>query len=152
MQKPLATSEVVQIAFLVNDINKTAQIYADFLGVEVPEIVETAPFEDAKTIYRGASTNARAKLAFIPIGQNVQLELIQPDHQPSVWRECLDVQGEGFHHVAFAIQNTAEKTKNMEAAGFSSVQTGEYEGGRYAYFDAANELKMFIETLENDGE
>jgi len=46
------------------------------------------------------STPARCLQAFFELG-SVQIELIQPDENPSVWREDLDKNGEGIHHIAF---------------------------------------------------
>ena len=43
-----------------------------------------------------------------------------------------------------------EKTAALEKNGIKLIQRGEYTGGRYAYFDANDSLKMVLELLEND--
>ncbi|MCL2571472.1 MAG: VOC family protein [Defluviitaleaceae bacterium] len=146
----LGTNVVVQIAIVVHDIEKTSQDFADFLGVEKPEWRLTGTREEAQTEYRGVPSNARAKLAFFPLGGNLQLELIEPDMEPSTWREGLDKNGEGIHHIAFFIKGMKEKTMQLEANGMTLIQKGEYTGGRYAYIDAESTLKTVIELLEND--
>ncbi len=109
----------------------------------------TDTVDAAKTEYRGASTPARAKLAFFEMG-SLQLELIEPDHEPSTWREYLDQHGEGPHHIAFVIKGMKEKVMLMEKTGMPLVQKGEYTGGRYAYMDTFPHLKVLLELLEND--
>lgn len=145
----LGNNVVTQIGILVHDIEKTSQAYADFFGVEKPQWFWTDPVESAQTAYRGSSSPARAKLAFFDMG-SLQLELIEPDHEPSTWREALDQNGEGVHHIAFNIKGMTEKVAAMEARGMPLVQKGEYTGGRYAYMDTFKDLKVMLELLEND--
>src|SRR5690554_1083092 len=104
MIKPiLGTRVVTQIGILVNDIEKACQDYAEFLGVENPGYTITDTFDKTKAEYKGEPCNARAKLAFFNVGDNLAIELIEPDKNPSTWREDLDKYGEGFHHIAFVI-------------------------------------------------
>jgi 4-hydroxyphenylpyruvate dioxygenase-like putative hemolysin len=145
----LGTKIVTQIGILVHDIEKTAQEWADFFGIEKPKIIITDTVDIAQTEYRGAKTPARAKLAFIDAGQ-LQIELIEPDHEPSTWREYLDQHGEGPHHIAFVIDGMKEKVLKLESRGMPLIQKGEYTGGRYAYMDTFPQLKVLVELLEND--
>ena len=142
---------VTQIGILVNDIEKVSTAYAEFFGLEKPEIIITDTEEVAQTRYNGEGTKARAKLAFFEMG-SLQLELIEPDHQPSTWRDYLNEHGEGPHHIAFVIEGMKEKIMLLEGKGFPLQQKGEYTGGRYAYMDTFKELKVLVELLENDGD
>jgi len=146
----LNTSTVVQIGILVNDIEKTSQIYADFLGIDKPNWMLTGELKDAQTEFRGQPTEARAKLAFFPVGGNVTIELIEPDKNPSTWREDLDKNGEGVHHIAFVVKGMKEQIMRLERNGIPLIQKGEYQGGRYAYMDSNEPLKVLLELLEND--
>jgi len=146
----LGTSGVTQIGILVHDIEKSARVFADFLGLPVPQIRTTDDISKSKARYRGDPTKARAKLAFLDVGPSLQLELIQPDDEPSTWREDLNRKGEGVHHIAFKIKGMKDKTADLEKEGMTLLQTGEYTGGRYAYIDATRDLKVIVELLEND--
>jgi hypothetical protein len=85
------------------------------------------------------------------VGPNVDVELIEPDKNPnSTWRHDLDANGEGFHHIAFVVKGMKDKIAACEKQDFKLLQTGEYAGGRYAYVDANNALKLVLELLEND--
>lgn len=149
-EKPLGTNIVTQIAFLVNDIEKASAAYARFLGVPKPPTKMTGPIEESQAEYRGKPTPARAKLAFFDVGENLRIELIEPDRNPSTWRECLDKNGEGFHHIAFVVKDMKGKIAALAEDGMPLLQRGEYKGGRYAYIDAVGELKAVLELLEND--
>ncbi|TDF98729.1 VOC family protein [Paenibacillus piri] len=145
----LGTHVIAQIGILVRDIEKTCEAYAEFFGVENPGWSFTAPVEMARTEYRGERSEARAKLAFFKMG-SLQLELIEPDEHPSTWREYLDEHGEGPHHIAFRIEGMKDKVMTLELNQMPLLQKGEYTGGRYAYIDTLESLKVIIELLEND--
>ena len=146
----LGTHVVTQVGLLVHDIEKTAQVYADFLGVPKPPIQVTDVLEKSQAKYRGKPTRSRAKLAFFKVGEGLDIELIEPDKEPSTWREDLDRKGECVHHIAFQIKGMKEKVADLAKEGMPLVQSGEYTGGRYAYIDANKDLKVLIELLEND--
>lgn len=145
----LGTNVITQIGIIVKDIEKTSQAYADFFGIEKPQASWTDGLEVAQTEFRGESSEARAQLAFFDMG-SLQLELIQPDENPSTWREFLEENGEGVQHIAFVVDGLKEKVKVMEAGGMPLIQKGEYTGGRYAYLDTIKDLKVIFELLEND--
>ncbi len=145
----LGTDVVTQIGIIVRDIEKTARDYAEFFGAALAAINPTGTYDKALTQY-GKPTEARAKLAFLHVNQNLDIELIEPDEHDSVWREFLEKKGEGIQHIAFVINGMREITARLVDAGFPLTMKGEYEGGRYAYFDAFDKLKVDIELLEND--
>ena len=149
-KKILGTDVVVQIGILVNDIEKTSQAYADFLGMEKPKVSITGTYDTALTEYLGKPSEARAKLAFFKVGSTLDIELIEPDKEPSTWRHDLDKYGEGFHHIAFFIKGMKEKILALDRNNMPLLQKGEYTGGRYAYIDATEQLKLVLELLEND--
>jgi 4-hydroxyphenylpyruvate dioxygenase and related hemolysins len=148
-ESALGTQIIVQIGIIVRDIQNTARKYAEFLGA-APVTELTDPYEQAQVQYKGSPTPARAKLAFFRIPGGVELELIEPDEHPSIWREFLDNHGEGVHHIAFYIKDMKGKVMKLHELGMDLVQKGEYTGGRYAYFDSNADLKVMLELLEND--
>ena len=146
----LGTQIVTQIGILVNNIEEATQNYADFLGVDNPGFVVTNVYEEARTEFKGKSTAARSRLAFFKVGANLSIELIEPDNEPSTWRESLDKNGEGIHHIAFVINGMKDKILKLEKNNMPLLQKGEYKGGRYAYMDCMKDLKVIVELLEND--
>ncbi|MDL2205844.1 VOC family protein [Eubacteriales bacterium OttesenSCG-928-N13] len=150
MEPILGTNVITQVGILVNDIEKTSAEYAKFFGVPQPELFITGVPEEAQTEYLGKPSNARARQAFFKVGPNVDIELIEPDHEPSTWRHDLDQNGEGFHHIAFVVNGMKKYNDVLNVAGMPLLQKGEYPGGRYAYHDANDSLKLILELLEND--
>ena len=143
-------TKTTQIGFLTHNIVETTKKWAEYLHTEVPEIITSAEYELTKAVYRGRPCYARIYQSFFQL-DNIQIELIQPvDDQPSIWRECLDQNGEGLHHIAFLCINMAEMIKAYEDEGMILLQKGEYKGGRYAYLDNRRNTKLIIELLEND--
>jgi methylmalonyl-CoA/ethylmalonyl-CoA epimerase len=145
----LGNNVITQIGIVVADIEKSARDFARFLGAPIPSIIETDPAEKAQTQNRGSPTAARARLAFIRCG-GLDLKLIEPDREPSTWREFLDQHGEGVHHIAFVIKDMDNRVRTLQAEGHALLQKGEYTGGRYAYMDTSRTLKTIVELLQND--
>ncbi len=147
----LGTNTITQICIVVKDIEKTAADYADLFGVRVPSISMTGPREETHAEFKGAPTDARAKLAFFRF-KNITLELIEPVGGPSTWKEWLDTHGEGVHHIAFNVRGTKGKEKALADKGIKVVQRGDFRGGQYTYLDATGPLKIVLELLGNDTE
>lgn len=138
---------VAQIGFIVKDIEKTNKAFANFFGMDAPEIAWTGEFKDTQQHYKGKPVGSRAKQSFFEM-KNIELELIEPDEEPSIWRDHLESHGEGIHHIAFVVDNVKQTVSNLDNLDFSLIQEGEYEGGRYAYVDTFHELKMILELIE----
>ena len=146
----LGTNITTQVAIVVRDIEATSRAWAELLGVDVPPWMLTDPAEKSHTRYHGEATEGQAKLAFFDLG-GVKLELIEPVDGPSTWREHLDTRGEGVHHVAFGVEGLDGIVAQLGEAGMPLAQTGQYTGGRYAYVDASDKLKVVLELLESTG-
>jgi methylmalonyl-CoA/ethylmalonyl-CoA epimerase len=144
----LGTNIITQIGLVVKDIDQSIDAYCDVLSLPRPTPVITDEFELAQTQYAGKPTLARAKLAFFNMGQ-VQIELIEPIDEPSTWKDSLNQKGEGFHHIAFVIKDTAKIVKYFGTKDIPLVQQGQYTGGMYSYLDATQKLGLMIELLEN---
>lgn len=150
MENKLGTSTMVQVAIVCNDIEKTAKAYAEFFGVETPAANWTDDYSVTQAVYRGKPTKARARLAFIKVGELINIEIIQPDDQPSTWREHLDTKGEGLHHIAFVmkgVDDMDERAAKLAEMGMTTVQRGLSARGAYTYVDASEALKLQLELL-----
>jgi methylmalonyl-CoA/ethylmalonyl-CoA epimerase len=149
MAEKLGGNTVVQVGFIVRDIEKSIDAFTEVFGLEQrPGVNETASVETTNLRYSGQPSNGRAKLAFIPMGQ-VTIELIQPIGGPSTWQEFLDAHGEGVHHLAFMVEGTDRVVQVLQGQGIPVVQQGDYTGGRYTYLDSQEKLGVLLELLEN---
>ena len=142
---------LAQVGFIVKDIEATKRKWAAFLGVEVPETQPCGDYSVTQTVFEGQhAPEANALLAFFDVGPGLQIELIQPNEAPSTWRNFLNEHGEGMHHIAFQVRDSAGKVASAEAAGLKLIQHGKYGdgSGEYNYLDAP-ELKCIVELLES---
>jgi methylmalonyl-CoA/ethylmalonyl-CoA epimerase len=140
-----------QIGLVVEDVEKAARAYSQFFGLDTLPIHMTEPQEQAKTMYHGRPTPARAKMAFIAL-EDITIELIEPIDGPSTWRDFLDKNSPGgVHHIAFEVKGLDEQIKLLEQNGAALIQRGQWtggNGGRYAYLDTVPGLAVTIELLE----
>jgi catechol 2,3-dioxygenase-like lactoylglutathione lyase family enzyme len=149
MSNIIGTTQVCQVGLVVHDIEKSLDAYCEVFGViPRPTVRITDEYEVSKAVYRGEPTRARAKLAFIDMGQ-VQIELIEPVGESSTWKEALNAKGEGVHHIAFVVKDTAQVVQGLAEKDMPMVQQGQYTGGMYTYVDAVGKLGLTLELLEN---
>ncbi len=148
--KGLGTDVVIQVGLVVEDISATAKRYHDVLGVDATNQQETPGYSITEATFRGQPSEATAKLAFFDFGQ-AQLELIQPDKTPSVWRNYLNKYGDSAHHLAFRVQDTQQAVAHFAQHGIGIAQQGYYgdRSGVYTYMDSEAKLGIIIELLEN---
>lgn len=147
--KAIRATTVTQIGIVVRDIDRTAVELARTFGVPVPEIRQSSGHEPHRAQYRGRPIETRPRLAFVQFG-DTQIELIEPDDNPSTWREFLDTRGEGVHHIAFFVSGINEHVAALDAMGLPLVQRGEVPGGYYAYLDAGPALKTIVELISQN--
>lgn len=155
MSGMVGTNQVAQVAFIVKDIEKSKAAFANFLGVPVPSHFWGGEYEITKVEYKGKpAPKAKCQMAFFDVGPNLQIELIQPNGETSVWQDFLDEHGEGIQHIAFHLKNMDEKIAVCAANGMPLLQKGNYGdgGGRYAYLDGTKDLHCVIELLESFSE
>jgi methylmalonyl-CoA/ethylmalonyl-CoA epimerase len=148
---PFGKRAIAQIAIAVKDIEAAVETYSRVFGMEKPNIIITDEYDKAQTSYRGGSSTARCKLAFFDFGQ-VQIELMEPIGEPSVWKDVLDKNGDGVHHIAFWVPDTDETVKYLDSHGMPMIQQGQFTGGQYTYVDSAPQLGVMLELLENFNE
>lgn len=152
MKAVLEHGNFSQVGFIVKDIEEAKARFARLLGCEEPPAQPCGNYETAQTVYRGQpAPKAKSKLAFFDLAPGVQLELIEPNEDPSTWREYLNEKGEGIHHTAFNVTGMEQVIKECEAEGMILVQYGKYDdgSGHYAYMDGGKDYKCVIELLEN---
>ena len=143
--------KVVQIAVVVRDIEASSKLWAELLGMPVPEIRTTRPGHEVKEFYRGKSSEGQVKLTFFNLGQ-VVIELLQPISEGTSWKEWLDKKGEGVQHLGFQVVDPDKTSAELEKAGYPVFHKGRYDSldGTYIYHDTQDALGVVIELLHSD--
>ncbi len=144
----LGTRHVCQIAVVVRDIDRAARHWSALLGLPVPPTITTEPGHKVGQTYLGQPSDAQCKLAFFQM-ENTVIELIQPLGGASSWQAVLDEKGEGVHHIAFTVTDTAGKTASLAAQGIPVMhQGGNPATGQFTYLDSRDKLGLIVELLE----
>jgi catechol 2,3-dioxygenase-like lactoylglutathione lyase family enzyme len=135
-ETPFSSNRIAQVAFVVRSLDEAIPRWSAQLGSEPNAVVETAPGLENGQVYRGEPSDARCRLAFFE-APNIQIELIEPDGQPSAWQEVLDRNGEGLHHVAWWVEDIDEAAAVIP--GSEPVMRARMGGGgEFAYFQTPN--------------
>lgn len=140
---------VIQIAFIVEDINKSMPIYANQLNIGPWYLFEDFKFSWIK--HRGQAVDLKIDLC-LGFNGHMMFELIeQKNDVESVYSEVRRERGYGYHHSAISAPSDeydrvvdAYKSAGYDLALDAAVDVG----GRAAYMDARHELGGFIEVIE----
>jgi methylmalonyl-CoA/ethylmalonyl-CoA epimerase len=85
------------------------------------------------------------RAAFADVG-NVQLELIQPLDERSIYAEFLREQGEGFHHLAMDVEDHDATVAMAKSKGSDLIQEGKVTDTGFAYLDTRKTM-LFISEI-----
>ena len=94
--------KIDHIAIAVNDVEESAKVYQQALGVDEIEF-ETVESEGVK-------------VAIIAL-ENGRIELMQPTNDSSPIKKFLDKKGQGLHHMALDTDNIEGEVERMEGCG-----------------------------------
>jgi len=90
---------IIEIGIAVHNIKKMGRVLVDLLGAKEGALIEVREFDMLMQMYR--------------IG-NVEFELMEPLHQDSLIAKFLENKGDGFHHIAFEVDNITESVDWMK--------------------------------------
>ena len=94
--------KIDHIAIAVTDVEESAKVYQEALGVDSVEF-ETVESEGVK-------------IAIIHL-ENGRIELMQPTNDTSPIKKFLDKKGPGLHHMALETDNIEGEVSRMEGCG-----------------------------------
>ena len=97
--KEIFQMKIDHIAIAVNDVEASAKIYQQALGIDEIE------FETVET--------EGVKVAIIPM-ENGRIELMQPTTDDSPIKKFLDKKGQGLHHMALETDDIEGEVERME--------------------------------------
>ena len=94
----------------------------DHIGIAVKDLAAAKGFYEEKL---GASigeeeTVGDMRIAFVPVGE-VNIELIEPTAEDGVIGKFISKRGEGFHHIAYKVEDIDDTLKALKEAGVRLV-------------------------------
>lgn len=142
MENKIGLNGFIQIALVVEDIEKAAKAWADLFGVPVPPIRDDKPSRNPNLTYRGEEAYYGLKFAVIDCRERgFVIELHEPDEHPSTFREFLDKHGNGVHHIGFEVGERRDAIVNeLEQQGYALRTVGYYPGSSWTIVDTEDTL------------
>jgi methylmalonyl-CoA/ethylmalonyl-CoA epimerase len=145
---------LVQIGVVVSDLDQTTRLLTSLFGMGPFSFVEWPNRPSSKYQYRGVEEHIRIGQAFVQLG-NVEVELIQPlAGERNAYKEFLDRDGGGIHHVLFEVPDIEVALQQMAEAGVTVLQsgTGIRPGTRWALLDTREKVGFYIELRHRPGD
>lgn len=150
-RKPVSASRrIVQYAFAAKSLDPISAYWAK---LALPAFTYTHP-DTTELIYRGKPGQFDMRLGWQRHGK-VTYEWIQPLRGPSTYYDHFEKHGEGFHHLAFNVDDMDSAIKEWSGFGFPFVMGGAWGekgkpgSGRFAYHDLDKCCGAEVELLWN---
>ena len=150
MSQPIF-KDIVQIGVVVNDVDACVAKYRELLDLQDWHInyVDTAIGKGSNFRKGDKTIVAKAKIAWIKIG-NVELEVIEPRDDESVYAQFLRDKGPGIHHVMFSTSDYDKCSATMAENNVGVIGSGELQQTRFKMFDTEKDLGLICEIADGE--
>ena len=145
-EKPDFT-RILQVAVVVKDVDASVRRYSDEYGIGPWAVYEFNPDTVKNMIVRGKGQEYAMRVALADIG-GVELELIEPKDDRSIYAEFLNKHGEGIHHLAFDVKDYNATMEFFHGKGHQILQGGTWSGETYTYLDTRKDLGVISEIYK----
>ena len=128
----------------------------EHLGIAVNSLDEAIPLYERllqTTCYKTESVSSEGvNTAFFQIGE-AKIELLEASNQNSPIAKFLSKRGEGFHHVAFEVDDIEEELARLQKLDFILLHLSPKEGAdnkRIAFLHPKSTMGMLIELCQDN--
>ncbi len=128
----------------------------EHLGIAVNNLDEAIPLYEKllqTTCYKTESVSSEGvNTAFFQIGE-AKIELLEARDQNSPIAKFLSKRGEGFHHVAFEVDDIEEELARLQKLDFILLHLSPKEGAdnkRIAFLHPKSTMGMLIELCQDN--
>jgi len=133
--------KIDHIGIAVRNLDEAVRMYSDVYGL--------------KTIKVETLENIKVRIAFITLGE-VLIELLEPTERgKGRIGEFIEEHGEGFHHMAFRVENIDAALSILKKIGIGLRDEKPREGGdnsRIAFIDPKETQNVLTELVERKTE
>ena len=140
VSKPIF-NRIEQIGIVVKDIKKTAATLQNKYILGPWEFFKFNPSTVNDMRVNGKKQDHSFDTAVCKIG-GIELKLVKPNDDKSIFSKHLYNFGEGLHHVCFSVSNLNRTFEEIKSQGKKIIQSGSWYGQKYAYFSTENDLKF----------
>ena len=99
-------TKVEHIGIAVKDLEKSIKFYEEVFGLKCYKIEEVE--------------NQKVKTAFLKIG-DTKIELLESTTSDGPIAKHIEKRGEGFHHIAYAVENLREALAEADSQGIQLI-------------------------------
>ena len=128
----------------------------EHLGIAVKSLDEAIPLYERllqTTCYKTESVSSEGvNTAFFQLGE-AKIELLEASNQNSPIAKFLSKRGEGFHHVAFEVDDIEEELARLQKLDFILLHLSPKEGAdnkRIAFLHPKSTMGMLIELCQDN--
>lgn len=147
---PFLDSGIAQIAFVVEDLDRTVEMYHATFGIGPWHFYTYGPPLVKQMSYYGEPVEYKMRVALSYFGP-MRIELIQMIEGPTVYADFVKEHGFGVQHLGVLVEDMAVALAQAEAAGFRMIMDGSGFGpdgdGHYAYLDTEKEYGVTFELI-----
>ncbi len=147
-----------QICFVVEDLEQAMAFWQETNGIEAWNVAEGLAREQIEKEYRGKPGDFQFSCAYGFAGDCL-IELARHDGGDSVYKDWLEENGKGPHHVGFRLEDADEYHEAADyyrQLGIEKAMAGFFQGPfgncRWAYFDTREQIGCYTELYYVDGE
>jgi len=135
-----------QNGYIVNDVEASAQYWANVFGVGPFFLINHIVYKDVKYKDRKIDIDVSVALAY---SGDLQIELIQQHSSvPTIYSEFLEEHGEGLQHIAVWLEEFDKDVDRIRRAGGELLMEGEAGSGtRFAYFGGRVHAGAVLEVV-----
>ena len=142
------TRKIYQIAWVTRDLEKSMKAWVENLKIG-PWTVLTFTDQSLKYLKVDGKTVTEPFKFLIGISWigDMQLELIEPVHGPTIYEAFIQKHGEGLHHIKERIADDAIEgvVQEYRDKGIGVTQTGQFETDFHYYLDTEPKLDFIYE-------
>jgi len=142
MKNSIPLNGFIQIALVVEDVESALDEWCKLFNVERPKIDVTEAIPNPDVLYRGEVSCYAQKMAVIDCrDRGFVVEILEPNENPSTFREFLDKHGNGVHHIGFEVGEARDDVvSELETLGYVMRTVGMYKGGSWTIVDGEEKL------------
>ena len=124
------------VAIMVNNLEESVALYERILGIKLFSI-EDIPDQNLRT-------------AVFKIGEEAEIELIQPTEPDSGVARFLESRGQGLHHICFEVDEVDEELKAMAEKGIELIDRQGRTGisGKVGFLHPKSTHGVLIELVQ----
>lgn len=147
---PFLDDGIAQIAFVVEDLDRTVELYHRTFGIGPWHFYTYGKPLVKRMSYHGEPCEYRMRIALSYFG-TTRVEFIEVVEGPSVYADFVREHGYGVQHLGVLVDDMETALQEAEAAGFRMIMDGSGFGpdgdGHYAYLDTERDYGFTLELI-----